>query len=108
MTYRGASPGVLPSVEHDWLTENTLIGDLRGLALFHNLVGVLSFHVTLVVHLDIYIFLRVECVCLQRGNCQTQHLQHKEKGACSTSPAYLQFHVHCTILLVDLWIFSHA
>ena len=68
MEYTGASPEVLPSVEHEWLIENTLIIDLRGLALFHIPFVVLSFHITLVVHLDIYIFLRVECVCLQRGS----------------------------------------
>ena len=91
MTYTGASPGGLPSVEHDCLTKNTLISDLRGLALFHNLVGVLSFHVTLVVHLDIYIFLRVECVCLQRVSSQPQCPQHKDEGVYSTNPVHLQF-----------------
>ena len=102
MTYTGASPRGFPSVEHDWLTENTMISDLRGLALFHIPFVVLSFHITLVVHLDIYIFLRVECVCLQRGSSQPRCIQHKDEGACNTSSTYLQFQVPCTILLIDL------
>ena len=102
MEYTGASPKVLPSVEHERLIKNTLIIDLRGLALFHIPFVFLYFHVTLVLHTDIYIFLCVECVCLHRGNSQPRCLQHKDEGDCSTCPVYLQFQVLCMKLLVDL------